>query len=198
MNSIAWRAVFDFLSSAKEIDFESIDDIAARIFRSTRNNAEKGHEIEYYLITRSILMNKLTIKEILTVTEFDYHSFSYNELAKDWFSTKPVVLVPIESNHPVNDVYIYVPGNDVPTLYGIQITIENDETNHYDDMIRYLDDPNAKFNQVLYKFSQCFEETPNYVQIFVIKGKSKPVDDYYCVSLTEMSNDYPALSDFYW
>ncbi|EPZ32716.1 hypothetical protein O9G_000791 [Rozella allomycis CSF55] len=83
--------------------------------------ASKGHEVEFYIIRKSIMTKKFVIDPHISFHQFDFKYFSVADINSAFFqstSGKPLVFIPITSNHPVNDLYVYQPpsGTERPKL----------------------------------------------------------------------------------
>ena len=194
INPTAKKAIWKVLSSKLKV--KTVDLLAEEVFMSSRSNGAKGLELEYYIIHKSIKMQRFVIDTFINVTDFEFKYFTNSDLNQAFFQAKPALLmIPEASNHPTNDMYLYKRKENV--LYGIQVTIEDDAQSHLDKAFQQLDNPESRINLLLYRLAKAFESNPpQYHQIFITK--SERVDDeksngYLATNLNHLANDYPAV-----
>lgn len=177
---------------------KQIDSVAAAVLSSDRNNASKGHEIEYYIITHICAHGRFIMK----CNEFDIEIcdlktfyFIPSNLLSINFTECNSILIPSITNLPGFDFVIYQKQDH--SIYLIQVTVEESAKSQRDKSITALYDGGSQLSFWLTILKNMFvTNQPNYYEGYITKGESGKKGDYNSVRVGEISGHFPALAAY--
>jgi energy-coupling factor transporter ATP-binding protein EcfA2 len=199
INKIALNTVRSYIMHIyKDEVTKQLDSVAAAVLSSDRNNASKGHEIEYYIITHICAHGRFIMKcnefdiEICDLKTFYFIPLNLSSIN---FTECNSILIPSITNLPGFDFVIYQKQDH--SIYLIQVTVEESAKSHRDNSISALRDGWSQLSFWLTILKNMFvTNQPNYYEVYITKGESGKKGDYNSVRIREMADHFPALAAF--